>query len=74
LIEAFAHFLAGFEVRHGFLVDGNMRTGVRIPAGAGAPNPDRERSKSAQLYSTSPRKRRNDLVEDRIVIFSTSRG
>ena len=34
-IEPLAHFLAGFKVRHAFLLDGDVDTGARIGAYAG---------------------------------------
>src|SRR5262245_24258985 len=42
LVQAFAHFLAGLEERHAFLVDRNARTGARVAAFARGPILHRE--------------------------------
>jgi len=65
-IEALAHFLAGFEKRHGFLVDGHMRPGSRIAARTRWTVLDRKGPEAAQFYAVSASQRRHDLTQDRI--------
>src|ERR1700686_3385501 len=63
-IKPLAHFLAGLEERHAFLVDGDMGAGARIAAGARRALLHRERAEAAQLDPVAARHRRDDLVEN----------
>ena len=63
-VEPLAHFLAGLEERHRFLVDRHVRAGARIAPGAGRPVLDREGAEAAQLDPVAARHRGDDLIED----------
>src|SRR5262245_27745712 len=63
-VEPLAHFLAGLEERHRFLVDRHMRAGARIASGAGRPVLDRKRPEAAQLDAVAARHRGDDLAQD----------
>src|SRR5581483_3152090 len=63
-VEALAHFLAGLEEGHGFLLDRDMRAGARIASGAGGTALHREGAKAAQLDPVAARHRAGDFVED----------
>src|SRR6185312_4611365 len=66
LVQALAHFLAGLEERHGFLLDRNMRAGARVAAGARGPMFHGKRAKAAKLDAVTMRHGARDLVEDRV--------
>src|SRR3954451_3713984 len=63
LVEPLAHFLAGLEERHGFLVDRDMRAGARVAAGARGAVLHRERAEAAQLDAVAACERGGDLAE-----------
>src|SRR5712691_8905511 len=63
-VQALAHFLAGFEERHAFLVDRYARAGARIAAFARRPILHREGAEAAQLHPVAARQGGGDLVED----------
>src|SRR5258707_11608965 len=65
-VQALAHFLAGLEKRHGFLVDGHMRPGSWVAARAGAAVLDRKRPETAQFNAVSPGQRRHDLTQNSV--------
>src|ERR1700693_5275910 len=65
-VEPLAHFLAGLEERHGFLVDRHMGAGTRIAPIAGRPALHRERPEAAQLHPVAACQGGNDLAQDRI--------
>src|SRR5262245_26849712 len=63
-VQALAHFLAGLEEWHGFLVDRDARAGARVAAFARRPFLDRERPEAAQLDAVAPRQGSRDLAQD----------
>src|SRR3982750_4481230 len=63
LVQPLAHFLAGLEERHGFLIDRNMRAGARIAPGTRRAMFHRERAEAAQLHAVAARERGRDLTE-----------
>src|SRR5580658_4852963 len=62
-IEAFAHFLAGFEERRELLGDRHLVAGARIAAGAGLTLLGRERAEAAQLDALAAGEGVGDLAE-----------
>src|SRR6185437_6826963 len=66
LVQPLAHFLAGLEERHGFLVDRDVGAGARVAAGAGRTMLDRKGPETAQFDAIAFGHRRGDLVEDRV--------
>src|SRR5262249_35322317 len=64
LIEPLAHFLAGLEERHAFLVDRHMRAGARIAPGACRALLHRKGAEPAQLDAIAARHSGDDLAED----------
>jgi hypothetical protein len=65
-IEALAHFLAGLEKRHGFLIDRHMRPGSGVATRARRPVLNRKSSEAAQFDAVSPSQRGHDFTEDRV--------
>lgn len=65
-IEPLAHFLAGLEKRHALLVDRDVFSRARIAARARRTMFDRERPKTTQFDPIAPRKRGDNLVENRV--------
>src|SRR5262245_57307537 len=65
-IEALAHFLAGLEEWHRFLLHRHMRAGARVAPGARRPVLHRKGAEAAQLDAVAARHRRHDLIEDRV--------
>jgi hypothetical protein len=65
-VQALAHFLAGLKERHGFLVDGHMRAGSRVAAGAGSAVLDRKSAEAAQFNTIAPSQGRYDLTQNRV--------
>src|SRR5260370_16602677 len=65
-VQALAHFLAGLEKRHGFLVDGHVRPGSRVAARAGATVLDRKSPETAQFNAISPGERSHALTPTRV--------
>src|SRR5690242_19307847 len=63
-VEPLAHFLAGLEERHVFLLDRDMGAGARIAARTGGPVLDREGAKTAQLDPIAARHRGDYLAQD----------
>src|SRR5262249_16644306 len=63
-IESLAHFLAGLEERHGFLLHRDMRARTRITPGAGRAVLDREGAEAAQLDPVATRHRSDNLAEN----------
>src|SRR5712691_10791351 len=63
-IEPLAHFLAGLEERHRFLLHRDMGAGARIAAGAGRTVLDGESAEAAQLDAVAAGHGRDDLAED----------
>src|SRR5262249_46038264 len=63
-VQALAHFPAGLEERHGFLVDRDARAGARVAAFARRPLLDRERPEAAQLDPVAARQGSGDLAQD----------
>src|SRR5215470_1864390 len=63
-IESLAHFLAGLEERHRFLLHGDMRAGTRVAPGARRTVLDREGAEPAQFDSVATRHRRDNLAEN----------
>src|SRR5262249_62223489 len=63
-VEALAHFLAGLEERHRFLVHRDMRAGARIAPGARRAVLDGESTEAPQLDPVAARHRRSDLAEN----------
>src|SRR5208282_723283 len=66
LVQPLAHFLAGLEERHRFLLDRDVRAGARIAPGAGRPVLDREGAEAAQLDAVALRHGIGDFAEDRV--------
>src|SRR5215472_4333587 len=64
LIEPLAHFLAGLEERHAFLVDRHMRAGARIAPGTRRTLLHRKGAEPAQLDAIAARHGGDDLAED----------
>src|SRR5919201_4402009 len=65
-IETLAHFLAGLEERHRFLLHGDMRAGTRVAPGARRAVLDREGAEPAQFDAVATRHRRDNLAENRV--------
>src|SRR3954453_292440 len=65
-VQAFAHFLAGLEERHAFLVDRNARAGARVAAFACGPVLHREGAEATQLDAIAAGQGRCDLAENGI--------
>src|SRR5262249_35076221 len=63
-VQPLAHFLAGLEERHVFLIDGDMGAGARITAWARRTGLDREGTEAAQLNPVPAGQGRDDLAED----------
>src|SRR5262249_16011180 len=63
-VQALAHFLAGIEERHGFLVDRDARAGARVAAFARRPLLDRERPEAAQFDGVGARQGSGVLGQD----------
>src|SRR5262245_56662934 len=63
-VEPLAHFLTGLEERHRLLLDGDVRAGARVAAGAGRTILDGERAEAAQLDAIAPRHGGDDLAEN----------
>src|SRR4051794_1336260 len=65
-IQPFAHFLAGLEERHAFLIDRHMSAGARIAARTGRPVLHREGAEAAQLNAITARQGGDDLAQNGI--------
>jgi hypothetical protein len=65
-VETLAHFLAGLEERHRFLVDGHVRAGSRVAAGAGSAVLDRKSAEATQFNTIAPGQGRYDLTQNRV--------
>src|SRR5215472_13797643 len=65
-IEPLAHFLAGLEERHVFLIDLHVGAGARITAGARRALLHRERAEPAQFDAVAARHGGDDLAQDGI--------
>src|SRR6185437_2589604 len=65
-VEAFPHFLAGFEKRHEFLIHGHLVAGARVAPGAGLALFGGKGAEAAQFDAVAARHRPRDLVEDRV--------
>ena len=62
-IEPLAHFLAGLEKRHAFLIDSDVGAGARIAPGARRALLDRKCAETAQFDPVAARHRRDDLPQ-----------
>src|SRR5882757_9165979 len=63
-VEPLAHFLAGLEERHGFLVDRDVGAGARVAPGPRRAVLDGEGAEAAQLDAVTARHRGDDLAEN----------
>src|SRR4029453_17914200 len=62
-VQTLAHFLAGLEKRHRFLLNRDMGAGARIAPHAGGTILDREGAEAAQLDPVAARHGGHDLTE-----------
>src|SRR5262245_57763522 len=62
-VQTLAHFLAGLEERHRFLLNGDMGTGARIAPHARRAILDREGAEAPQLDPVAARHCGHDLTE-----------
>src|SRR4029077_10303863 len=65
-VEPLAHFLAGLEERHRFLLHRDVGTGARIASSPSRAIFDGESSEAAQLNAVAARHRGDDLAENGI--------
>jgi hypothetical protein len=63
-VQALAHFLAGLEKRHGFLIDVHMGTCARVAPETRIPPLDRKGAEATQFDPITPRQRIGDLIQD----------
>src|SRR5215831_12828967 len=63
-VEPLAHFLAGLEERHRFLLDRDVGAGARVAARPCRTVLDGEGAEAAQLDAVAARHRSDDLAED----------
>jgi hypothetical protein len=69
IVQALAHFLAGFEKRNGFFIHRNMCPGARIAANPCVPVFHREGAESTQFDPVAARQGARDFVENCIDDF-----